>query len=488
MSGAAYHVTPDPTHLTLTDTPGSNATAAATGDDTTIDPHRRSWVESANRATTPFPIQNLPFGIFRRAGTSETPRVGVAIGDAILDVAACVAAGLLREVTARASDAALPEATTSQLALHDASLACSSSSLNALMRCGVLPRRVLRAAISSLLADSTPMHQRQIAEYALVAQSDAELFLPVQIGDYTDFYASVHHATNVGAMFRPDSPLLPNYKWVPIGYHGRSSSIVVSGTTVRRPSGQRKGPDDAAPTVGPSHALDYELELGAFVGTGNTQGESIALADADAHLFGLCLLNDWSARDIQSWEYQPLGPFLAKNFSSTISPWVVSMEALAPFRAPLAPRADGDPSPLPYLEAASDRARGGFAITVEVWLRTARMRAADEAAVRITTSSALDLYWTMAQMLAHHTSSGCNMRSGDLLGSGTISGPSRNSGGCLLELTRRGAEPLTLLNGEVRRFLEDGDEVIMTAFAERAGAVRIGFGECRGIVEAAVTC
>ncbi len=435
--------------------------------DITVDPTRRSWVTSANSADTAFPIQNLPFGIFRRAGTSESARVGVAIGDRILDLPACFAAGLIDGETGD---------------LRGAAVACTSATLNLLMAAGTAPRRALRRAISALLADGAAVHQRQIAEHALIAQSDAELFLPAHIGDYTDFYASVHHATNVGAMFRPDSPLLPNYKWVPIGYHGRASSIVVSGTPIRRPAGQRKGPDEASPTVGPSRSLDYELELGAFVSRGNAMGDPIALRDAGEHLFGYCLLNDWSARDIQSWEYQPLGPFLAKNFASTISPWVVTSEALAPFRAPLAPRAEGDPAPLPYLDDPADRAFGGLAVTVEVRLRTALMRDAGEPAVRLTQGTALDLYWTFAQMLAHHASGGCNMRPGDLLGSGTISGPTRESRGCLLELTMRGAEPLTLPNGQVRRFLEDGDEVIVTAFAEREGAVRIGFGECRGLI------
>lgn len=448
-------------------TENANSTTIVRRADPTVDATLRSWVASANVAESAFPIQNLPFGIFRRAGTDEAPRVGVAIGDRILDVPACIAAGLI--------DGDAPT-------LHAAAAACSSSTLNALMACGTAPRVALRAAISALLASDAPVHHQQIAAYALVAQTEADLFLPAQIGDYTDFYASVHHATNVGAMFRPDSPLLPNYKWVPIGYHGRSSSIVVSGTAVRRPSGQRKGPDDAIPSVGPSRSFDYELELGAFVSRGNAQGDTIALQNANDHLFGFCLLNDWSARDIQSWEYQPLGPFLAKNFASTISPWVVTIEALAPFRAPLAPRAEGDPAPLDYLDDATDRALGGLAITVEVWLRTARMRDAEETAVRLTQSSALDLYWSFAQMLTHHASGGCNMRAGDLLGSGTISGPTRESRGCMLELTKRGAEPYTLPNGEVRRFLEDGDEVIMTAFAEREGAVRIGFGECRGVV------
>lgn len=441
--------------------------------DPSVNPGLQSWVASANVAGTAFPIQNLPFGIFRRAGTTEAPRVGVAIGDQILDVPACVAAGLI-DVATGASDSLL-----------QATAACATPSLNALMACGTAPRVALRAAVSALLSTATPTHHRQIAEHALVAQYDAELFLPAQIGDYTDFYASAHHATNVGSMFRPDSPLLPNYKWVPIGYHGRASSIVVSGTPVQRPHGQRKAPDDAAPTVGPSRSLDYELELGAFVSTGNALGTPIALHDAPEHLFGLCLLNDWSARDIQSWEYQPLGPFLAKNFASTISAWVVTTEALAPFRAPLAARAADDPAPLPYLYDADDQAYGGFALTVVLWLRTAKMRADAQEAVRLTQGSALDLYWSVSQMLTHHTISGCNLRPGDLLGSGTISGPARGSRGCLLELTWRGAEPLTLPNGELRRFLEDGDEVIMTAFAEREGAVRIGFGECRGIVVSA---
>ena len=434
--------------------------------DPTNDPALRSWVQTANVRSADFPIQNLPFGIFRRAGTREAPRVGVAIGAAILDVAACLAAGLFDD----------------DVEARSAATACAMPTLNELMSRGAPARRALRSAVSVLLSDAVAVHRKQIAEHALVLQQEAELFLPAQIGDYTDFYASVHHATNVGSMFRPDSPLLPNYKWVPIGYHGRSSSIVVSGTPVRRPSGQRKGPTDEVPTVGPSRLLDYEVELAAFVGTGNTLGESIPMERANDHLFGLCLLNDWSARDIQAWEYQPLGPFLAKNFASTISPWVVTLEALEPFRTPLAARAEGDPAPLPYLTSAADRARGGFGITVETWLRTTRMRDAGEPAVRLTQGQATDLYWSMAQLLVHHASSGCNLRPGDLLGSGTISGPRKDSRGCLLELTWRGAEPLELPNGETRRFLEDGDELEITAFAEREGAVRIGFGRCVGTI------
>lgn len=435
--------------------------------DETTDPSRRSWVVSANVPGGDFPIQNLPFGVFRRAGSREAPRVGIAIGDDILDVAACLAAGLLDDATEDARAAAR---------------ACASPTLNALMARGAGARRALRVAVSRLLSTDTPVHAQQTAAYALVPQRDAELFLPAEIGDYTDFYASVHHATNVGSMFRPDNPLLPNYKWVPIGYHGRSSTIVLSGTPVHRPSGQRKGPNDDAPSVGPSRSLDYEMELGAFVGTGNAMGQVVPLSQVDDHLFGVCLLNDWSARDIQSWEYQPLGPFLAKNFATSISPWIVTMEALAPFRAPLAPRVKGDPEPLAYLLDATDREQGGMAITVEVWLHTTRMREAGLPAERLTKGSALDLYWSMGQMLAHHASGGCAMRPGDLLGSGTISGVARDSRGCLLELTWRGAEPVTLSNGETRTFLEDGDEVIMTAYAERDGAVRIGLGSCRGRV------
>jgi fumarylacetoacetase len=437
--------------------------------DSTTDPTLRSWVVSANRAGTDFPIQNLPFGVFRRADSLEAPRVGVAIGDEILDVASCLAAGLFAEATDEARAAAR---------------VCASPTLNALMERGPVARRALRAAVSALLADSTPVHLRQTAEYALVPQRQAEMFLPIQIGDYTDFYASVHHATNVGSMFRPDNPLLPNYKWIPIGYHGRSSTIVVSGSPVVRPSGQRKGPNDDVPAMGPSRLLDYELELAAVVGTGNAMGSVIPLARAEDHLFGVCILNDWSARDIQSWEYQPLGPFLAKNFATSISAWVVTIEALAPFRAPLAPRAANDPQPLPYLDDAVDRAAGGFGITMDVALQTARMRDAGQAAERLTRGSTLDLYWSMAQMLTHHASGGCAMRIGDVLGSGTVSGSTRESRGCLIELTWRGSEPVTLSNGETRTFLEDGDEVVMTAFAEREGAVRIGLGECRGRVVA----
>ena len=323
--------------------------------DSTTDPQLRSWVESANTAGADFPIQNLPFGIFRRRDSAETPRAGVAIGNNVVDVPACLAAGLFDDAHVEARQAA-------QL--------CSSPTLNALMSRGTSSRKSLRAALSELLSQNVSTHKRQTAQHALVAQSDAELFLPASVGDYTDFYASVHHATNVGSLFRPDNPLLPNYKWIPIGYHGRASSIVLSGTDVMRPKGQRKAPDADEPRMEPSQALDYELEMGAFVSAGNNLGHPIPIGSAEDHLFGLCLLNDWSARDIQSWEYQPLGPFLAKSFASSISPWVVTMEALVPFRTSLSPRAAGDPKPLEYLDHEHDRSFGGFDINLEVSILT----------------------------------------------------------------------------------------------------------------------
>jgi fumarylacetoacetase len=314
----------------------------------------------------------------------------------------------------------------------------------------------------------------------------AELLVPAQVGDYTDFYASVYHATNVGSMFRPDNPLLPNYKWVPIGYHGRASSIVPSGTAVRRPKGQIKGPEAEVPAFTPTRALDYEAEMGCFVGgPGNPLGQPVPLDRAEEHLFGLCLVNDWSARDIQTWEYQPLGPFLSKSFATTVSPWVVTLEALEPFRVPAFSRPAEDPSPLPYLASAQNARAGGINAVVEVSLSSAAMREAALAGVLLSRSRLADLYWTLAQMFTHHSSNGCNLRPGDLFASGTISGPTPDARGCLLELTWRGAEPLALPNGETRRFLEDGDEVILRAFCETAGRPRIGFGECRGVVIAA---
>ena len=430
----------------------------------THDPAARSWIAAANDPATDFPIQNLPFGVFRRAGRGERPRVGVAIGDRVLDVGACVRERLLGGDGAEVCDGA--------------------ESLNPLMAAGRDAWSSLRAQLAALLAESGSAAERvrALADRLLVAQRDAEMLVPAAIGDYTDFYASVHHATNVGGMFRPDNPLLPNYKYVPIGYHGRASSIVASGTPVRRPSGQVKGAADAAPAFGPSHSLDYESEVGVFVGPGNALGEPIPIAEAERHLFGLCLVNDWSARDVQAWEYQPLGPFLAKSFATTVSPWVVTAEALEPFRVPAYERPPGDPPPLPYLDDPADRARGGVALALEVWLSSRAMRDRGAPAVRLTRSDFAGMYWTVAQMLAHHASNGCNLRPGDLLASGTVSGPTKDARGCLLELTWRGAEPLTLPGGETRRFLEDGDEVVMRGWCERDGARRIGMGECRGVV------
>ncbi len=434
------------------------------GIDATHDRTRRSWVESANTGDADFPIQNLPYGVFRRDATGDPARVGVAIGEMILDVTAASRMGYF------SGDAAVP------------ARACAAPALNELMGLGRPAWRALRVALGSLLAAGSSAQSDR--EALLVPMRDADMLLPARVGDYTDFYASIHHATNVGRMFRPDSPLLPNYKYVPIGYHGRASSLIASGAEVRRPLGQRKAADESAPVFGASRSLDYECELGAFVGTGNMRGERLTMRDAADQIFGCCLVNDWSARDIQSWEYQPLGPFLSKSFATTLSPWVITMEALAPFRSPAAPRPDGDPVPLPYLADSDDSARGGIDAVVEVCLRTRGMRERGIAAQRVSRARFADMYWTLAQLLAHHASNGCNLRPGDLFASGTISGPTRDSLGCMLELTRRGAEPLQV-GSETRGFLEDGDEVIIRGECVREGYVRIGFGECRGRVQSA---
>jgi fumarylacetoacetase len=432
--------------------------------DETHDPALRCWVESA-LGHAEFPIQNLPFGVFRRAETTEPARVGVAIGEMIFDIAAARRSGHFSGESASAARA------------------CEQTSLNALMAGGRAGWSSLRRALSKLLRVESGLERE--AQALLVPMKEAELLLPATVGDYSDFYASVHHATNVGSMFRPDNPLLPNYKYVPIGYHGRASSLVPSGTPVRRPRGQRKAPDEAAPTFGPTRSLDYECEIGAFVGPGNMLGEPIDIRGAGEQIFGLCLVNDWSARDIQSWEYQPLGPFLAKSFATTLSPWVVTMDALAPFRAPAASRGEGDPAPLDYLRDDDDAARGGVDVVVEVGIRSRAMRQRGEADVRVSHARFADMYWTPGQMVAHHASNGCNLRPGDLIASGTISGPERDARGCLLELTWRGAEPISLPGGEKRSFLEDGDEVVLRGRCQRPGHAQIGFGECRGTILAA---
>lgn len=419
---------------------------------------KRCWVESAHDPGTDFPLENLPFGVFEDGGNRGC--IGLAIGDAILDLSGCAEAGLLDPFPWPVRHACR-----------------QGGDLNALAARGN-PSALRRRAAELLTGEE---HRAAVAPL-LIPQKNVRLLPPFRIGDYTDFYASIHHATNVGRLFRPDNPLLPNYKWVPIGYHGRASSIVLSGAAIRRPGGQTKAADAPAPIFGPSRMLDYELEMGFFVSAGNALGSAIPLSEAEDHIFGFCLVNDWSARDIQAWEYQPLGPFLGKSFATTMSPWIVTLDALEPFRVAPAPRPEGDPAPLPYLTSERDYQRGAFDIQLEVALATAKMRAAGEAPARISLGNLRDLYWTPAQMLAHHASNGCNLRPGDLLATGTISGPTPGSVGCLLERTKRGAEPFRLPNGEQRRFLEDGDEVMIRAWCEREGRARIGFGECRGII------
>lgn len=427
--------------------------------DSTHDPALRSWVASANDPTGDFPIQNLPFGVFAECAGS---RIGTAIGESVLNLAACAEAGLL--------DGPVGEA-------------CRAPDLNGLMALGSPHWRALRHRLSALLRHDA--QERVSLARLLRPLGEVEMRLPARIGDYTDFYASIFHATTVGAQMRPENPLLPNYKWVPIGYHGRASSIVVSGTPVTRPNGQIKLEAEAAPMFLPTRRLDYELELGAWVGPGNPLGAPVPIAAASSRLFGVSLLNDWSARDLQRWEYQPLGPFLAKNFATSISPWVVTMDALAPFRCPAYPRDAADPQPLTYLNDPADQASGGLDIRLEVLLSTPTMQARGDAPHPLSRGTSRDLYWTLAQILAHHTSGGCNLRPGDLLGTGTVSGPAPESRGCLLELTDGGKTPITLPSGETRRFLEDGDEVILRGRCAREGFQSIGLGECRGIIRPA---
>ena len=422
----------------------------------THDPALRSFVPSANREGHDFPIQNLPFGVFRRAGAE--PRIGVAIGDEVLDLAGVAE----RELLAGLGDAI--------------DRACRADCLNDLMALGPEAWSQLRARLSQLLKSDAA----HAAAMLLVPAKDVALGLPARIGDYTDFYASIHHATRIGAMFRPDQPLMPNYKWVPIGYHGRASSLVPSGTPVQRPTGQVK--DDAAevPVLRPTGALDYECEVGWFIGSGNGLGRPIPIGEAGSQLFGICLLNDWSSRDVQRWEYLPLGPFLSKSFATSVSPWVVTAEALAPFRAPAVARPAGDPAPLDYLLDPRDQREGSIDLTLEVMLESESMRRRGDDPLRLSRVSFREMYWTPAQIITHHASNGCNLRPGDLLASGTVSGPTDDSCGCLLELTQRGARPVMLPGGESRRFLEDGDEVILRGRCQHDGAVPIGLGECRG--------
>lgn len=415
----------------------------------THDPATQSWVESANTVDTDFPIQNLPFGRFRH-NRLEPWQIGVAIGDRVLDLHAT---GLI-----------------------------DHNDMARLMAAPVEERRALRLAIWEGLCAGSAL--QKVWSDALLRQTEVELGLPCEVGDYTDFYTGIHHATTVGKLFRPDNPLLPNYKWVPIGYHGRASSIGASGQQFHRPRGQTLKPGATVPDFGPTARLDYELEIAAWVGMDNALGAPVSIADAEDHLFGLTLLNDWSARDVQAWEYQPLGPFLAKNFATTVSPWLVTMEALAPFRTAFTRSAD-DPQPMAYLDSEANRSAGALDVQLEVWLQTPAMRAAGSAGVRLSQSNMRDAYWTLAQLVAHHTVNGCNLRAGDVLGTGTLSGPAPEQGGSLLELTQGGKQPITLLNGETRTFLQDADTIILRGACEAAGARRIGFGECRGTLLAA---
>jgi fumarylacetoacetase len=435
--------------------------------DRTHDAGIKSWLDSANEPDCDFPLQNLPYAIFRRKGDTEAFRAGIALGDQVIDLAA-----LLRERC------------LGGLAMQ-AAVACTQASLNEFFAMGPNAWRALRHAAFTLFETraeiASAMPDTAVLRRCLVPQALVEYSLPARIGDYTDFYTSIDHARNIVKLLRPDSALSPNFQWMPIAYHGRVSSIGVSGQQVRRPLGQRLAAGHSAPEVAACAQLDYELELGIFIGVGNQQGEPIPVARAEQHVFGLCLLNDWSARDIQMWESTPLGPFLAKNFATTISPWIVTMEALAPFRSAWARAAD-EPQPLAYLDAPANRSAGSIDIQLEVWLESERQRASQAPAARLSHTSFRHQYWTVAQMVAHHTIGGCNLQSGDLLGSGTISGPTAAEAGALIELTAAGKTPVALGNGEARGFLEDGDAVVMKGWCERPGFARIGFGENRGEV------
>lgn len=418
-----------------------------------------SWIASANAPDCDFPIENLPYGVFRHG---QRNHIGVAIGDRILDLQNCASAGLFEE---------LP---------REIVAACGAEVLNPLMSLGPLAWSALRRRISALLnADEADAQMQHRVEPHMIHLREVAMQLPAEIGDYTDFYASIHHATRVGKLFRPENPLLPNYKYVPIGYHGRTSSIVASGKEIRRPCGQTRAAS-GTPVFGPTRSLDYELEVGALVGVGNRLGKSIPISEAENHIFGLCLVNDWSARDMQAWEYQPLGPFLAKSFATTVSPWVVPMEALAPYRVPALERPEDDPPPLPYLQSASSD-RDGIDLTLEVTLESEKMRQTGMAPMLLGRSNLRDLYWTIAQLVTHHASNGCNLRTGDLLATGTVSGSAQGSEGCLLE-KQHNKEPLRLPSGEVRTFLADGDRVSLRAYAQKEDLPRIGFGECTGAI------
>lgn len=423
---------------------------------------RKSWVESANDSACGFPLQSLPYCVV--AGENNRARCGVGIGDLLLDLQRCARSGLFEGLPASIQ------------------AACELPTLNPLMTCGAAAHADLRTRLMDLLDERADAATRDAVRAALSPMKEAALLKPVDSANYTDFYASIHHATRVGRLFRPDQPLLPNFKFVPIGYHGRASSVVVSGTPVRRPRGQTKPAADGIPGFGPTHFLDYEVEVGVYISGGNALGEPIAIGHAGERVFGISLVNDWSARDIQSWEYQPLGPFLAKSFATSVSPWVVPSAALAPFRVPPSPRPSGDPAPLPHLCDTEDQNSGAIDLLLEVFLLTSAMRAAGQAPHRLSRANLRDLYWTLSQLIAHHASNGCNLLPGDLLATGTVSGAEDDTAGCLLELARGGKEPILLPNGESRAALEDGDEVILRGCCRREGFPQISLGECRGTV------
>lgn len=424
--------------------------------------HPRSWVTSANDHLD-FPLQNLPFGVFSRPGLSK--RGGVAIGDFVFDLQVALEAGLFSG------------------AAHVAAEAASRGQLNEFFALGASARQALRIRLLQLLAEHSPQREQlQALGNLLQPMGDCQMHLPAQVGDYTDFYVGIHHAMNVGKLFRPDNPLLPNYKYVPIAYHGRASTLCVSGTPVKRPQGQTLAPGAEAPAFGPSKRLDYELEVGVWMGQGNELGEPIPIGQASQHIAGFCLLNDWSARDLQAWEYQPLGPFLSKSFATSISPWVVTAEALAPFRSAQPARPDGDPKPLAYLFDEEDQQQGALDIELEVLLLTAHMKQQGLAPQRLALSNTLNMYWTVAQMVAHHSVNGCKLQPGDLFGTGTLSGPHAGQFGSLLEMTEGGKQAVELSSGETRTFLQAGDEVVLKARCRKDGEVSIGFGECRGVV------
>jgi len=429
----------------------------------THDPALKSWVESANDPTTDFPIQNLPFCMFWSETDEDQPHLAVAIGDQLFDLYSAIGAGVFGE---KFDDLDVEDG------LLEPTFIASAVGVEAL--------RNLRLAAMEVLSEKADSRLQNAAAVHLVPANGVDFETPFTIGDYTDFYCSIYHATNVGSMFRPDNPLMPNYKYIPVGYHGRASSIVLSGEDIKRPHGQNRSDPEKPPTFGPSKNLDYEMELGFFVGKENEIGTPIGIEDAEDHIFGVCLVNDWSARDIQGWEYQPLGPFLAKNFATSISPFVVTMEALAPFRTPAFERAADDPEPLEYLSSEKNKKFGGLDINLEVYIQTEKMRNENIEPFRLSRSNTKDLYWTIGQMLTHHASNGCNLQTGDLMATGTVSGKDKEQRGCLLELTWRGKEPIDLPSGEQRRFLEDGDEIIMKGYCERNGFRRIGLGECRG--------